>query len=94
MADIFKRRKVPAHLIIKDSYEYHRKPRSGLLRWVLWFVGLLLLTGLALELRYLNGRLWAEGALAGLLQERSVRRLHASVSHDGGVALAVVILED
>lgn len=55
MADIFKRRKVPTHLIIKDSYEYHRKPRSGLLRWVLWFVGLLLLTGLALELRYLNG---------------------------------------
>jgi hypothetical protein len=55
MTDIFKPRKVPKHLIIKDSYEYHRKPRSGLFRWVLWFVGLLLLTGLALEWRYLNG---------------------------------------
>ena len=46
------------------------------------------------ELRYLNGRLWAVGALAELLAARGVRRLHASVSHDGDLALAVVILED
>jgi holo-[acyl-carrier protein] synthase len=46
------------------------------------------------ELRYLNGRLWAVGALATLLRDRGVRRLHATVAHDGGVALAVVILED
>ena len=45
------------------------------------------------ELRYRDGRLWAEGALEGLLAARGVKRLHATVSHDGGVALAVVILE-
>ncbi|MBI4911285.1 MAG: holo-ACP synthase [Acidobacteria bacterium] len=45
------------------------------------------------ELRYLNGRLWAEGALARELEARGIRRLHATVSHDGGLALAVVILE-
>lgn len=55
MADIFKSRKVPKHLIIKESHEYHRKPRSSLFKWGLWLVGLLLLTGLALEWRYLNG---------------------------------------
>jgi len=45
------------------------------------------------ELRYRDGRLWAEGALEVQLAERGVKRLHATVSHDGGVALAVVILE-
>jgi holo-[acyl-carrier protein] synthase len=45
------------------------------------------------ELRYKNGRLLAEGALAGLLAARGIRTLHGSVSHDGDVALAVVILE-
>ncbi len=45
------------------------------------------------ELRYLNGRLWAEGELADLLRERGVERLHASVSHERGLALAVVVLE-
>lgn len=45
------------------------------------------------ELRYFNGRLWAEGALETKLRARGVRRLHGSVSHDGGLALAVVILE-
>ena len=45
------------------------------------------------ELRYRDGRLWAEGALQGLLAARGVKRLHATVSHDGGVALAVVLLE-
>lgn len=45
------------------------------------------------ELRYVNGRLWAVGALADLLAARGVQRLHASVSHDGDLALAVVILE-
>lgn len=45
------------------------------------------------ELRYLNGRLWAEGALEAKLRSRGVQRLHGSVSHDAGFALAVVILE-
>jgi holo-[acyl-carrier protein] synthase len=45
------------------------------------------------ELRYLNGRLWAVEALAALLEERGVERLHGSVSHDAGLSFAVVILE-
>jgi holo-[acyl-carrier protein] synthase len=45
------------------------------------------------ELRYMNGRLWAEGALANLLAARNILTLHGSVSHDGDLALAVVILE-
>jgi len=45
------------------------------------------------ELRYVNGRLWAVGALADLLADRDIRVLHGSVSHDGDLALAVVILE-
>jgi len=45
------------------------------------------------ELRYLNGRLWAEGALEEKLKAQGVQRLHGSVSHDGDLALAVVILE-
>jgi holo-[acyl-carrier protein] synthase len=45
------------------------------------------------ELRYRDGRLWAEGELLALLETRGVRRLHASVAHDGGTALATVLLE-
>ncbi len=45
------------------------------------------------ELRYVNGRLWAVGALAQLLEDREICNLHGSVSHDGDLALAVVILE-
>jgi holo-[acyl-carrier protein] synthase len=45
------------------------------------------------ELRYRDGRLWSEGALAAQLQARGVVRMHASVSHDRGLALAVVVLE-
>ena len=45
------------------------------------------------ELRYVNGRLWAVGALADLLASRGIRTLHGSVSHDGDLALAMVILE-
>ena len=45
------------------------------------------------ELRYMNGRLWAMGALAELLAARDIRTLHGSVSHDPNLALAVVILE-
>jgi holo-[acyl-carrier protein] synthase len=45
------------------------------------------------ELRFLNGRLWAVGALADLLVVREVRTLNGSLSHDGDLALAVVILE-
>jgi holo-[acyl-carrier protein] synthase len=45
------------------------------------------------ELRFLDGKLWAEGALAGMIQSRGITRLHGSVTHDGGTAFAVVILE-
>lgn len=45
------------------------------------------------ELRYRDGRLWAQGTLASLLETRGIHRLHGTVSHDGGIALAVVILE-
>jgi holo-[acyl-carrier protein] synthase len=45
------------------------------------------------ELRFRNGRLSAEGKLQELLRSRGISRLHGSVSHDGGLALAVVILE-
>ncbi len=45
------------------------------------------------ELRYVNGRLWTVGALTHLLAARNIRILHGSVSHDGNLALAVVILE-
>ncbi len=45
------------------------------------------------QLRFLNGRLWAEDELAAMLADRGIDRLHDSVSHDGGMAFAVVILE-
>lgn len=45
------------------------------------------------QLRYLNGRLWAEGELADQLARRGADRIHASISHEGGMAFAVVILE-
>ncbi|HJW73755.1 MAG TPA: holo-ACP synthase [Geothrix sp.] len=45
------------------------------------------------QLRFMNGRLWAQDALAELLARRNIHSLHGSVSHDGDVALAVVILE-
>ena len=45
------------------------------------------------ELRFLDGRLWAEGQLAEMLKTRGIDRLHGSVTHDGGTAFAVVILE-
>jgi holo-[acyl-carrier protein] synthase len=45
------------------------------------------------ELRFLNGRLWAQGPLAELLVSRNIQCLHGSVSHEGDLALAVVILE-
>jgi len=45
------------------------------------------------ELRFLDGRLWAEGALAEFLKSQGIQAIHASVSHDAGLALAVVVLE-
>ena len=45
------------------------------------------------ELRFLDGRLWAEGELALMIKSRGIDSLHASVTHDGGTAFAVVILE-
>ncbi len=45
------------------------------------------------ELRFLDGRLWAEGELAAMVQDRGIDRIHGSVTHDGGTAFAVVIIE-
>ncbi len=45
------------------------------------------------QLRFLNGRLWAVDELAALLGSRGIDHIHASVSHEGGMAFAVVILE-
>ena len=45
------------------------------------------------QLRYYNGRLWAEAGLSVLLEQRRVARIHGSISHDGGIAFAVVIVE-
>lgn len=45
------------------------------------------------ELRFLDGRLWAEGELAVMIKSKGIDRLFGSVSHDGGTAFAVVILE-
>ena len=45
------------------------------------------------ELRFVDGRLWAVGNLTNLLASRDIRTLHGSVSHDGDLAFAVVILE-
>ena len=45
------------------------------------------------ELRYRNGRMHAEGALVELLTKRGIRTLHGTVSHDGDLALAMVVLE-
>ena len=53
MADMFKPRKIPKHLILKDNYVARRKS-SSLLKWACWFLVLLVVTGLALELEYLN----------------------------------------
>ncbi len=55
MADMFKPRKIPKHLVLQENFVYRRQGRSNLLKWTLWFIGLLLATGLALEIRYLNG---------------------------------------
>jgi holo-[acyl-carrier protein] synthase len=45
------------------------------------------------DLRYVNGRARAEGKLEGLLAARGIARIHATVAHDHGMALATVILE-
>jgi len=54
MADIFKPRKVPKHLIIQEPYQYNRKSKPSLLKWALWILALLFATGMALEWRYLS----------------------------------------
>jgi holo-[acyl-carrier protein] synthase len=45
------------------------------------------------QLRFLNGRLWVEGDLKVLLSAKEISHIHGSVTHDGGMAFAVVILE-
>ncbi len=55
MADMFKPRKIPKHLVLQENFVYRRQPRSSLFKSVLWLLGLLLASGLALEFRYLHG---------------------------------------
>jgi holo-[acyl-carrier protein] synthase len=38
--------------------------------------------------------LWLTGRAAAVLKRRGVRRLHLSLTHDAGIAGAVVVLED
>jgi holo-[acyl-carrier protein] synthase len=45
------------------------------------------------ELRFRDGRLWVEGDLAAALLAKDITHLHGSISHDSGMAFAVVILE-
>ena len=45
------------------------------------------------DLRYLDGRLWAQGELLELVRARGVAQLLGTLAHDGGLALAVVVLE-
>ena len=45
------------------------------------------------QLRFQDGKLWVQGDLVSDLQARGIGRLHGSVSHDAGMAFAVVILE-
>jgi holo-[acyl-carrier protein] synthase len=45
------------------------------------------------ELRFRDGRLWPQEGLERLLQARGITHLHGSVTHDSGMAFAVVILE-
>ena len=45
------------------------------------------------ELRFRDGRLWAQGGSPCLLEQKGIGHLHGSVTHDSGMAFAVVILE-
>ena len=45
------------------------------------------------ELRFRDGRLWVEGELVEKLRQKDIQHLHGSISHDSGMAFAVVILE-
>lgn len=36
MSDIFKRRKIPKHLIIHEEYASSRKPRFSILKFIFW----------------------------------------------------------
>jgi hypothetical protein len=44
MSDIFKRRKIPKHLIIREEYAANRKPRFNMLKIIFWGLVLLGLT--------------------------------------------------
>ena len=44
MSAIFKRRKIPKHLIIQEEYATNRKPRFSMLKIIFWGLVLLGLT--------------------------------------------------
>jgi hypothetical protein len=44
MSDIFKRRKIPKHLIIREEYASNRKPRFSLWKIIFWALVLFGLT--------------------------------------------------
>lgn len=45
------------------------------------------------QLKYFNGKLWVEGELRIMLKKYGVTNMHASISHDQNIAIAMVILE-
>jgi hypothetical protein len=44
MSDIFKRRKIPKHLIIREEYASSRKPRFSILKFIFWGLALFAVT--------------------------------------------------
>lgn len=54
MGDMFKPRKIPKHLILEEPHIYRRKPRVNVFKWFVWFLALLVATGIALEWKFLN----------------------------------------
>jgi len=46
------------------------------------------------ELRYVDGKVWVEGELKSQLNAMNINRLHASITHDNTMAVAMVVLEN
>jgi len=45
------------------------------------------------QLKFSKGQIWAKGELINTLTNLGINNIHASISHDAGIAFAVVILE-